>query len=68
MLDIVQEKIVYLTPHCREDLGKWDHDAVYVVGALVDKSTQDPFSLAKAKKLGIKTRKLPLDHYLEYVP
>lgn len=32
-----KEKLVYLTPHCREELTKFDHDAVYIVGCMVDK-------------------------------
>ncbi|CAG0921029.1 unnamed protein product [Notodromas monacha] len=63
--DFFQEKLVYLTPHCRDDLIHWDHDAVYIVGAIVDKTKQEPLSLAKAKKLGLKFRRLPLDRYLE---
>lgn len=32
-----KEKLVYLTPHCREELTTYDHDAVYIVGCMVDK-------------------------------
>lgn len=37
-LDIFdKEQLVYLTPHCREEMDNYDHDAIYIVGALVDK-------------------------------
>lgn len=29
--------LIYLTPHCREEIKEYDHDAVYVIGAIVDK-------------------------------
>ncbi|XP_063237428.1 mitochondrial ribonuclease P protein 1 homolog [Bacillus rossius redtenbacheri] len=59
-----KENLVYLTPHCREELTTYDHDAVYIVGAMVDKANQEPLSLAKAKKERLKMAKLPLDRYL----
>ena len=64
-LDICpSDKLVYLTPHCRNELQEFDHDAVYIVGALVDLVKGRPLSLAKAKKEGIKMAKLPLQRYL----
>lgn len=32
-----KDKLVYLTPHCRQELTTFDHDAVYIVGCMVDK-------------------------------
>lgn len=32
-----KEKLVYLTPHCREELTVYDHDAIYIIGCMVDK-------------------------------
>lgn len=32
-----KEKLVYLTPHCREEMQEYDHDAIYIIGAIVDK-------------------------------
>lgn len=32
-----KEQLVYLTPHCREELTDYDHDAIYIIGAIVDK-------------------------------
>lgn len=59
-----KENIVYLTPHCREKMREFDHDAVYIIGAMVDKVNAEPLSLAKAKREGLKMEKLPLDRYL----
>lgn len=32
-----KEQLVYLTPHCREELRTYDHDAIYIIGGIVDK-------------------------------
>lgn len=32
-----KENLVYLTPHCREELTCFDPDAIYIVGCMVDK-------------------------------
>lgn len=60
-----KKKLVYLTPHCRETLD-YNHDDVYIVGAMVDKATNEAYSLAKAKKLGLRMAKFPLDHYMRF--
>jgi ribonuclease P protein 1 len=60
-----KEQSVYLTPHCRNDLEKWDHDAIYIIRAMEDKSNNEPLSLAKAMRLGLKMKRLPLDNHLK---
>jgi len=61
-----KEKLVYLTPHCRNELKEFNHDDIYIVGALVDRCNQAPLSMAKAKSEGIRMAQLPLDRYLEW--
>ncbi|BES96418.1 mitochondrial ribonuclease P protein 1 homolog [Nesidiocoris tenuis] len=61
-----KERLVYLTPHCRDTLQEYNHDDVYIVGAMVDKSNCDPHSLAKAKADGIRMAKLPLERNLDW--
>lgn len=61
-----REKLVYLTPHCRNDLEQFDHDSIYIVGCIVDKRVNEPLSLAKAKRDNIKMARLPLDRYLSF--
>ncbi|KAJ9589340.1 hypothetical protein L9F63_017469 [Diploptera punctata] len=64
-LDIFpKENLIYLTPHCREVIKEFDHDAVYIIGAMVDKVNNESLSLAKAKREGLRMAKLPLDEYL----
>ncbi|KYN04051.1 PREDICTED: mitochondrial ribonuclease P protein 1 homolog [Cyphomyrmex costatus] len=61
-----KNQLVYLTPHCRTNLSKYDPNMVYIIGALVDKGNSQPLSLAKAKKEGIQMAKFPIDQYLEW--
>ncbi|MPC73928.1 Mitochondrial ribonuclease P protein 1 [Portunus trituberculatus] len=56
-----KEQLVYLTPHCQEELLVYDHNAVYIIGGIVDKSSGEPLTLAKAKREGVRMQKLPLD-------
>lgn len=66
-LDLYDKKqLVYLTPHCKNELQSFNHDDIYIIGAMVDKTNNDPLSLAKAKKQGLRMAKLPLDKYLQW--
>lgn len=66
-LDVFDKnRLVYLTPHCQNDLVEYSHDDIYIVGAMVDKVNNDPLSLAKAKKMGLRMARLPLDRYLQW--
>lgn len=58
-----REKLVYLSPNAPEVMRKYDHNRVYIVGGIVDKSNSKPLTLAKAKREGIDMVKLPLDHF-----
>lgn len=58
------KSLVYLSPNAPKMLETFDHDAVYVLGGIVDQSQELPLTFAKAKKLKVQTRKLPLDKYL----
>lgn len=61
-----KSRLVYLTPHCRNELVEYNHDDIYIVGAMVDKANNEPLSLAKAKKHDLRMAKLPLDKYLDW--
>lgn len=59
-----KEQLVYITPHAKEPLKKFDHKAIYIIGGLVDKCIKEPVVLAKAKREGIRAVHLPFDEYL----
>ncbi|XP_065088262.1 mitochondrial ribonuclease P protein 1 homolog [Ochlerotatus camptorhynchus] len=61
-----KERLVYLTPHCKNDLEEFNPDDIYIVGAMVDKSSQEAVSLGKAKKQGLRMARLPLDRYFQF--
>lgn len=61
-----KKNLVYLTPHCRTELIEYNPDDIYIIGGIVDKVSNDPLSLAKAKRLGLRMAKLPLDKYLTW--
>lgn len=61
-----KDKLVYLTPDAKENMSAYDHDAIYVIGNIVDRGSILPLSVAKAKKEGLIMQKFPLDIYLNW--
>ncbi|XP_055940917.1 mitochondrial ribonuclease P protein 1 homolog [Argiope bruennichi] len=59
-----KEKLVYLSPHAKETLQEYDHNAVYVIGAFVDTVKKQKLSFNKADSEEIKSYSLPLDDYV----
>ena len=60
-----KHELVYLTNHSNVCMTKYSHDVTYIIPGYIDKkSTGIPYDLAEAKKLGIKTARLPFDLYL----
>lgn len=64
--DIPKERLVYLTPNSPNELLEFNHNDVYIIGAIVDKGVQKPLTMAKAKADGIRTAKLPLDRAFQW--
>ncbi|XP_026864835.2 tRNA methyltransferase 10 homolog C [Electrophorus electricus] len=61
-----RESLVYLTADSRNVLYTFNHSKVYIIGALVDRSSQSSVSLANAKRLNLATARLPLDEFLHW--
>lgn len=59
-----KDRLVYLTPNSPNFLQEYDENDVYIVGGIVDKGGEEPLTLAKSKREGIRTAKFPLDQYL----
>ncbi|NXL56967.1 TM10C methyltransferase, partial [Chordeiles acutipennis] len=59
-----KEKLIYLTADSPRVMKTFDHDKIYIVGSMVDKSIKTGVSLARAKRLGLETAALPLEKYL----
>lgn len=64
-LDIfLKKKLVYLSPDASTSLSTFDHDAVYIIGGIVDRSAEEPLTLAKAKRERVEMAKLPLAQHV----
>ncbi|MBN3303514.1 TM10C methyltransferase, partial [Amia calva] len=61
-----RDRLVYLTADSPNVLRAFDHNKVYIVGSIVDRSIQTGLSLANAKRLQLATARLPLDEYLQW--
>lgn len=61
-----RDQLVYLTADSPNVLRRFDHDKVYIIGALVDRSILPGVSLANAKRLKLSTARLPLDEHLHW--
>ncbi|XP_053162219.1 tRNA methyltransferase 10 homolog C [Hemicordylus capensis] len=61
-----RDQLVYLTADSPNVMKMFEHDKIYIVGSLVDKSIQTGLSLARAKRLNLATARLPLDRYLQW--
>ncbi|KFP95901.1 Mitochondrial ribonuclease P protein 1, partial [Leptosomus discolor] len=59
-----KDKLVYLTADSPRVMKTFDHNKIYIVGSMVDRSIKTGVSLARAKRLGLETAALPLDKYL----
>ena len=59
-----KDNLVYLSPDASEELKKYKHSDVYIVGGHFDRGYKRPVTATKARVQGIRYRKLPLDRYL----
>lgn len=64
--NISKDRLVYLTPDSPNDLFQFNHEDVYIIGAIVEKGPQKPLLMAKAKRLGIRTARLPLSRIFQW--
>uniref|UniRef100_A0A8D0BAL9 tRNA methyltransferase 10 homolog C n=1 Tax=Salvator merianae TaxID=96440 RepID=A0A8D0BAL9_SALMN len=61
-----RDQLVYLTSDSPNIMKTFEHDKIYIIGCLVDKSIQTGISLGRAKRLNLSTARLPLDEYLDW--
>ncbi|NXN10781.1 TM10C methyltransferase, partial [Indicator maculatus] len=59
-----KDKLIYLTADSPKVMKTFDHDKIYIIGSMVDRSIKTGISLARAKRLGLETAALPLEKYL----
>uniref|UniRef100_A0A8C6XD61 tRNA methyltransferase 10 homolog C n=1 Tax=Naja naja TaxID=35670 RepID=A0A8C6XD61_NAJNA len=61
-----RDQIVYLTADSPNVMETFDHNKIYIIGSLVDKSIRKGVSLARAKRLKLATAHLPLERYFHW--
>ncbi|NWU66165.1 TM10C methyltransferase, partial [Pterocles burchelli] len=59
-----KDKLIYLTADSPKVMKTFDHNKIYIIGSMVDRSIKTGVSLARAKRLGLETAALPLEKYL----
>ena len=59
-----QSRIVYLSPNANNYMTTFNHDDVYVLGCIVDRSHQKPLTFARAKAEKIRCVRFPLEKHV----
>lgn len=60
------KNLVYLTPYSPQVLTEYNPDDIYVIGAIVDYGYHGSVTMAKAKKMGIRTAYPPISRYMNW--
>eukprot|EP00088_Acartia_fossae_P025086 TRINITY_DN25947_c0_g1_i1.p1 TRINITY_DN25947_c0_g1~~TRINITY_DN25947_c0_g1_i1.p1 ORF type:complete len:292 (-),score=26.29 TRINITY_DN25947_c0_g1_i1:8-790(-) len=60
------ERLVYLSPDSKNDLLKYNHDDIYVIGGIIDPGNRKPLTLSAAKKNNIRHARFPTKQVLGY--
>jgi len=47
-------------------MTSFDHDAVYIIGGIIDLSGKKPLTFGKAKRENIRHQRLPIDRYVKF--
>ncbi|CAF0768145.1 unnamed protein product [Didymodactylos carnosus] len=61
-----KEKFIYLSPDSQNEMLEYDHDAIYIIGGIVDLSSKKPLTFGKAKRQQIRHQRLPIDRYVKF--
>jgi len=56
--------MIYLSPDSNDELESIEEDKIYIIGGLVDRTIRKYASLIRAKDLGIRTGKLPINKFM----
>lgn len=55
-----KEKLIYLTKDATDEMTEFNHEAIYIIGGLVDHGLKCSITYQKAKQEGILSQRLPL--------
>ena len=59
-----RSRIVYLSPTAPSYMTTFNHDDVYVLGCIVDKSVQRPLTFARAKEEKLRCVRFPIEQHV----
>lgn len=62
------QRFIYLSPDARRLMTEFDHEAVYIIGALVSKTHKSKLTLEKAIADGIQCLRLPIHEHVKLKP
>ncbi|CAF3498975.1 unnamed protein product [Rotaria sordida] len=66
-LDIFpHDKLIYLSPDSNVEMTSFDHDAIYIIGGIADRTGKKPLTFGKAKRENIKHQRFPIDRYVKF--
>ncbi|CAF0985847.1 unnamed protein product [Didymodactylos carnosus] len=61
-----KDKLIYLTPDSQNEMLEYEHDAIYIIGGIVDLTGKKPLTFGKAKREQIRHMRFPIDRYLKF--
>lgn len=61
-----KKQLIYLTPDSENIIENFNVDDIFVIGAIVDKSLDKPLTFTKAKRMGIRSARFPIDKYVQW--
>ncbi|CAF0796811.1 unnamed protein product [Rotaria sp. Silwood1] len=60
------DKLIYLSPDSNVEMTSFDHDAIYIIGGIADRTGKKPLTFGKAKRENIKHQRFPIDRYVKF--
>jgi hypothetical protein len=62
------QRLIYLTPDAKPIMTEFDDNAIYIMGSLVGKTCDLPFTLFKARREGLEHYRLPIHLFVKLAP
>lgn len=57
-------RLIYMSPHAKETMTEYDHEAFYIIGGIVDRREIIELTPAKCSQLGIRSVRLPIELFV----
>ncbi|CAF3105322.1 unnamed protein product [Rotaria socialis] len=60
------DKLIYLSPDSNFEMTSFDHEAIYIIGGIADRTGKKPLTFGKAKRDNVKHQHFPIDRYVKF--